>query len=515
MFYDPNYKNQVFWESNDISYSQVWAKLKDEIRNQAVREKAPGSRLSAFVKYGVLGMVILTLLSAVAALVITKSLLFTLVAGLCFMFFWLGWLCLFIGIVGFVILPKRYSVPVEAACIGYSISGIGGSNEGGGGIPVCPVFEYEFGGNRFTAYDGVYENINRKPGIGTKTEILIDPEQPEELRWNRSNKNAVFFFLAFGFAVALSSAIFLIVLNDDNFMNEALGRAASNPTPSDKAVNIIEERIDIEGLDEEFTIYFIADAHICLCDGRDESVREECESRYLDFMRDSRGSEENFTILMDYVREDNPDFIIFGGDITDEATYSSIEYVKSEISKLQCPYYYLMGNHDFMYGEEYFSEKAYKEYRPRFSEIGDTERDCVIIPADAFNLLLLSDCSNQVSDKVPDAAYYLSEEGKPVIVGLHVPMVPTYGDSDLIDKTNEVWGTSYMDYSRVLMGEHANTPDEATQSLIDFVSDENGPVKGVFAGHIHFYHRDYMSKNTPQVTAPPAFERGAIKIVLY
>ena len=36
---------------------------------------------------------------------------------------------------------------------------------------------------------------------------------------------------------------------------------------------------------------------------------------------------------MDYVRSENPDLVIFGGDITDEASYASIEYAEKEIGK--------------------------------------------------------------------------------------------------------------------------------------------------------------------------------------
>ena len=225
MFYDPNYRNQIFWDTDDFSINTIWDKLKQEMMSQGTKVKAPGSKLTTFVRYGLLGMLVLTALSAGIAFVFTKSGLFTLVAGMCFLFFWFGWFALFIAIAGFMILPKRYTAPVEATCVGYSISSSGDSSHIAG-LPVCPVFEYEFGGHTIRAFDGVYENINKKPGIGTKTQIMIDPDEPAEMRWS-SNKNAVvFLFLAFAFAVVLSMSIFFIVLNDEAFMSEALGAAS-------------------------------------------------------------------------------------------------------------------------------------------------------------------------------------------------------------------------------------------------------------------------------------------------
>ena len=223
MFYDPNYKNQIFWDTEDFSFDVILSKLKEEIFLKPQKMNPPKSKLGLLAGYSALGIAVLTLISAGIAFIITKSGLFTLVAGLCFMFFWLGWACLFIAIAGFIILPKRCNLPVDATCIGYSFSSSGNSPNGSFAIPLCPVFEYEYNGQKITAYDAVYENLNKRPGIGTKATIFIDPEHPEDLKWGTSKNNAIFLFLAFGFAFVLSMAIFFIVLNDDNFMNEALG----------------------------------------------------------------------------------------------------------------------------------------------------------------------------------------------------------------------------------------------------------------------------------------------------
>ena len=279
-------------------------------------------------------------------------------------------------------------------------------------------------------------------------------------------------------------------------------------------INVYEEKIDIEGLEEPFVIYYVADSHISLCDYRDKEIMQICSERKEYFKRDAKSSDKNFSLVMDYIRKDNPDLVIFGGDMTDEASFKSIEYVEKEISKLECPYLFCMGNHDFMYGNEYFSEEAYTKYFTRFDSLNEVKEGVQIVGYDSFNIVLLDDCNNQVCPQTRDAIAKLRADGKPVIMAQHVPFVPTYGDSDLIEKTNETWGTDYIDYSKVLMGEHANKPNEYTAELIDFVENDN-LVKLVLAGHIHFYHRDYMREDAIQVTTPPAYERGLIKITLY
>ena len=227
MFYDPNYKNQTFWETNDFSLPNIMSKLREELANSGNKVSKPVSVKDRFVIFGFVGVLVLSLVSGAVAFIVTKSPLFTVVAMLCFIFFWFGWFCLYLAITLFIILPKRCNCPVEATCTGYSVSANGNSGSGGG-LAVSPVFEYEFEGNRFVAYDGVHENVNSKPSIGSKVTILVDPNEPYELVWNNNRRNATFFFLGFGFAVALSAAIFFIILNDDDFMNEALSQSSAD-----------------------------------------------------------------------------------------------------------------------------------------------------------------------------------------------------------------------------------------------------------------------------------------------
>ena len=284
---------------------------------------------------------------------------------------------------------------------------------------------------------------------------------------------------------------------------------------SNKEVTVYEEKIDIEGLEEPFTIVFIADAHICLCDSRDADVKDICDSRYKEFERDSKGSEKNFSIVMDYVKKENPDLVIFGGDMADEATYASIEYIEKEIGKLKSPYLFIMGNHDFAYGSEYFSEKAYEEYFTRYDSLNEVKEGCQIKEYDNFAILLLDDYNNQVCDETVDAIQTLKEKGKEVIIAEHVPILPLYEETDIVERTNEIWGGDEYGQSRVLMGDGAVYPKGATNHLIAFASQDDGPVKLLLAGHIHFYHRDKINENAVQVTAKPAFERGIVKVTLY
>lgn len=50
---------------------------------------------------------------------------------------------------------------------------------------------------------------------------------------------------------------------------------------------------------------------------------------------------------LDKIREENPDFILLGGDITDEySSAADMEYIYEQLGKLDVPVYFIYGNHD-------------------------------------------------------------------------------------------------------------------------------------------------------------------------
>lgn len=283
----------------------------------------------------------------------------------------------------------------------------------------------------------------------------------------------------------------------------------------DNSVTIQEEKVDIENLDKPFNIIYLADTHVVLCDDRDEDVREKSDTRYLEFIVDSKSSDENFTQTMKYIRESKPDLVIFGGDILDSATYEAIEFLQKELDSLDCPYIYLTGNHDFEYGLEYFSDVAYSEYLPRLINITDIDKGYELMEFDSFVVLALDDAGNQLTPDVTEGIKKAEETGKPVIVATHVPFVPFEEKDALVQKSNEVWGGMDSGDSRTLMGYGGIMPNGDTQEMIKFIAKDDSPVKIVLSGHVHFYHKDLLNRDIYQVITGAGYQRNLLKITLY
>jgi len=268
---------------------------------------------------------------------------------------------------------------------------------------------------------------------------------------------------------------------------------------SDKyKLKVENESIAVNGLSENFTIALIADTHVSLCDSRDINVYSKASSRYDAFLsEDGQTADVTFKQLMEYVRALKPNVLVLAGDIVDSAMELSIELVAGEIKKTKAEgidVIYSMGNHDFEYGSEYFSEKSYSEYLPRFKEISDTSSGFQVKEYDDLIIFLADDGSNKVSKEAAEKLSELSDGDKPVVVVTHVPVEPLTGNS-LWQKSINVWRADSNGNSRVLLGEKSCYPDGNTKSFINSITKDGTSVCAVLAGHVHFFDRSTLSEN--------------------
>jgi 3',5'-cyclic AMP phosphodiesterase CpdA len=207
------------------------------------------------------------------------------------------------------------------------------------------------------------------------------------------------------------------------------------------------------------------------------------------------------------------DMVILGGDIVDSAMFASLDRAKKAIDGQGHPYLYYSGNHDFEYGSEYYSEKAYNEYLPRLSELNH-EKSYQVKEYDDLIVFAADDDSNKITAEALEAFREVCTKGKPVVLCIHVPIEPTTGDASLLEISKQVWGPSDDGHSRVLLGPNGCYLDETTDEFVNLVLDEQSPVVLVLAGHIHFYHKDMLNDKTLQLATGAALEGKALQITL-
>ena len=279
-------------------------------------------------------------------------------------------------------------------------------------------------------------------------------------------------------------------------------------------LSITREKMIIPGLKKEYHLFFMADSHISLCDERDGEVQEKAEQRQAGFV-DENGtpSYETFDRLIKASNTLGSDLLILGGDIIDSAMYASVDYVTEELNKLDAPYVYCLGNHDFEYGNEYFSEKAYEEYRPRLKEI-TAEDTWQMVEYEDLIIFTADDRNNQIEKSTVKGLMTAIKKEKPIVLVMHVPMEPLTGDTSLLEDSIQVWGPSEEGNSRVIIGEDGCQPKKYTQKFIDLVTAKDSPVKLVLGGHIHFYHKDNITEDLVQIVTGAAYEKHALYVTL-
>jgi len=279
-------------------------------------------------------------------------------------------------------------------------------------------------------------------------------------------------------------------------------------------IQVHNETVSIPGLTKTYEFLFLADTHVSLVDDRDPDVAEKAKARYQSFVSyDGYYADQTFSELMKYVSIEKPDMLILGGDIIDSAMYASIDFVTKEINATFVPYMYGMGNHDFEYGYEYYTDNAFQTYLPRLGGISDSNRSYQTTEYEDLIVMTVDDYSNRINQDALEELYRIYSLGKPIIITLHVPIEPTNDDS-LWEMSKNIWGATDFGTSRVLLGSRSIAPDETTSRFISLIEAEDSPVRIVLAGHIHFYHKDNLTQHLVQVVTGAGYNKEITRLVV-
>lgn len=291
-----------------------------------------------------------------------------------------------------------------------------------------------------------------------------------------------------------------------------LGAAADKADRTGR-IQIQQEELYVPGIQQDYHFFLVADTHISLCDSRDAALMEKARSRKEAFEQESgKIATRTFQNIVTASIKNNADLTIFAGDITDSAMYASVDFVQSQLSRLENPYLYVAGNHDFEYGEEYFSKKAYQHYFPRLWPLTNTKKQYAVKEYNDLAVIGLNDKNNQFGKNAVKAVMPYLKGKKPVILVLHVPLQPQAEDSELERQADSIWGLSGEGRCRVLIGETACKPNKTSKKLLDAIFAKDSPVVAVFAGHIHFYNRSMLNGQAGQIVTGAGYYGDAVSI---
>ncbi len=299
---------------------------------------------------------------------------------------------------------------------------------------------------------------------------------------------------------------------------ESVSMASSDDSSEQTAFEpeLDEITLELDGISGEYSFLFLADNQANFDSREDLGWFGTKESRAF---RDADGvaSEDNLPGWIDYANAGGADAVIFGGDILDIYTEYNAAQLSTLLDELTIPYLYTYGNHDsYVPWENRFEDDA-EAFLQLFPE-GNYEFSCMDMGG--FYIVSVRDYAQDgtanVSAEALESFREVYEEGKPMILSIHVP-VTADGLSELAE---EHWGGAFKEYDAggitvfesVLLGEDCGyTMTAETREFLELLLAEDSPVQLILAGHLHVSWSGQLENGTQQYVAAGAYEnKGAV-----
>lgn len=277
------------------------------------------------------------------------------------------------------------------------------------------------------------------------------------------------------------------------------------------ADNIIEEHIVLEGLQEKYDILFLTDTHVVQESPEDSrQVGDNARERKTMF-KDAEGvpSSEQYPAWMNYAVEQDMDGVLLGGDIIDFPSEANVGFIREQFAKLDMPYVYVLGNHDWTYPWDYMTESGQQEYLPMFAPMMGGNTAIQSYDFGEFTVVAVDNSSGQVNPEALETYEEILKEDKPVILMVHVPLL----SDSVLSKAEEVWQLDVVIGNEEVGGIQ---PNSTTEEFVKLTTDADSPVEMVLAGHVHFYDRDYIEgeKEILQIVGDAGYKGMGMHLII-
>lgn len=261
--------------------------------------------------------------------------------------------------------------------------------------------------------------------------------------------------------------------------------------------------LTVSGISREYDLLFLTDTHIVIPDESATDEIQEYSARRLELFTAEGDcvSSDHFAAWIDYANRTKPDALLLGGDIIDSPSPSNIGYMNASFGKLNIPYLYAMGNHDWTYPWEYMTETGKKDYLPLLAPYMQENTAIHKLELQDFILVAVDNSDNQIHPDALEEYRPILSGNKPVILLLHVPF---YTES-LLAEASEVWQNGVVLGGEIHGGICLNDVSAQFMSLTTAV---DSPVVAVLAGHVHFAHESMLTgeKEIPQIVGDAGFK---------
>ena len=269
--------------------------------------------------------------------------------------------------------------------------------------------------------------------------------------------------------------------------------------------SIREKTISIPGLENEYTFLYLSDTHVIYLDGSESSQITQNALPRMELFQDGNGvsSSVRFSEWMHYANEQEVDMMLFGGDIIDFPSEANLNLLSENLSALQMPYVYTLGNHDWTYPWDYMTPEGRATYRPLFDPFNHGNPAASITEYEELVILSVDNSSNQIDAEALPIVDEALAIGKPVIVIAHVP----FSTDSILKKASSVWKSPV---SIGMSDKKGIYPDANTLVFQEKILAEDSPVVCVLSGHVHFADESQLNDSVVQIVGGAGYQGEAV-----
>ncbi|MCX6908484.1 MAG: metallophosphoesterase [Verrucomicrobia bacterium] len=281
--------------------------------------------------------------------------------------------------------------------------------------------------------------------------------------------------------------------------------------------------IQVSGLENALVVLHITDAHVSIADKREDQYEQ-----YASRMDYAYGKERehwrtkkkattatHFLDLLASAKDRNADLIALTGDIVNNPSQSSVQFVRNALKDTGIRWLFISGNHDWHYEGMAGSDDALRKTWVQKSLLPlypGRNPLCYAVRIGGINFVALDNSTYQVTGE--QLAFYEKEivRGLPTVLLLHIPIyTPANAGKHASDSCGDPsWGwetdRSYAIERRERWSKRGNL--KSTTDFVDRVG-KAGNLIAVLAGHTHKARADKLSDSATQYVAQAACNGGS------
>lgn len=253
------------------------------------------------------------------------------------------------------------------------------------------------------------------------------------------------------------------------------------------------------GLDEPVTVLHISDTHLCLCDERNCTRKQELAERRVKYFPKA----EETLIAVSALQRETGAVILHTGDLTDFVSYANLDRVKQFADAQDV--FFAAGNHEFsLFVGEAVEDVAYRNQSLDLvqSAFSNNIRFSSRVIG-GVNFVAIDDGYYQFDDDHLDRLRAEVARGLPIVLLMHNPLYD-HGLYELARQRDRN-GLTYLTAVPEPLIRHyepkrydSQLANARTLAMFDYIKSEP-LIRAILAGHLHFNYDGHVTDTLPQL----------------